>query len=153
MELIRYKKVKTKGGGEKAKSEQTYLDKVKTYVPELVVTLWLAAGPLISSTFPKEEDILGKSIALWIFFTLGIIASGILTYRGIKAEKTKLNNPKLKLAPQTVATMVSFVMWVLGTGGGPFALFPWFSDGIGKLAVLGWTLGIAPLLRVNVQDS
>ncbi len=152
MEIISYRKVKTKdaGGKEKVVPEQSYVDRVKTLVPEIVVSVWLAATALIN----REAEIAGSKYgALWVTFFVALLVTAWLTKQELEKEKTKPGKKKANLWPQILVTVLSFVFWVLGTGGGPFTMFPWFFDWYGKLAVLLWTLLIAPSIKFNVTEE
>lgn len=152
MQIISYKKIKTKtvGGKENVVAEQSYVDRVKTLVPEIVVSVWLAATALIN----REAEIAGSKYgALWVTFFVALLVTAWLTKQEL--EKTKANSgiAEVNLWPQILVTVLSFVFWVLGTGGGPFTMFPWFFDWYGKLAVLLWTLLIAPSIKFNVTEE
>jgi len=152
MQIISYKKIKTKavGGKENVVAEQSYVDRVKTLVPEIVVSVWLAATALIN----REAEIAGSKYgALWVTFFVALLVTAWLTKQEL--DKTKANSgiAEVNLWPQILVTVLSFVFWVLGTGGGPFTMFPWFFDWYGKLAVLLWTLLIAPSIKFNVTEE
>ena len=152
MEIISYKKVKAKdaGGKEKVVADQSYVDRVKTLVPEIVVSVWLAATALIN----REATTTGSKYgALWVTFFVALIVTAWLTKQELDKEKTKPGNKNANLWPQIFVTALSFVFWVLGTGGGPFTMFAWFFDWYGKLAVLLWTLLIAPSIKFNVAEG
>lgn len=152
MQIISYNKIKTKvaGGRENVVAEQSYVDRVKTLVPEIVVSVWLAATALIN----REAEIAGSKYgALWVTFFVALLVTAWLTKQEL--DKTKANSgiAEVNLWPQILVTVLSFVFWVLGTGGGPFTMFPWFFDWYGKLAVLLWTLLIAPSIKFNVTEE
>ncbi|MDK2980364.1 MAG: hypothetical protein PWQ55_711 [Chloroflexota bacterium] len=152
MEIISFKKILTKDarGGAEVVAEQPYVDRVKTLVPEIVVSVWLAATALIN-----REAITGgsKFTALWVTFGVALLVTAWLTKQELDKAKAKSGNKDVNLWPQILVTVLSFVFWVLGTGGGPFTMFPWFFDWYGKLAVLLWTLLIAPSIKFNVSEG
>ena len=113
MDIISYKKVKAKdaGGKEKVVADQSYVDRVKTLVPEIVVSVWLAATALIN----REATTTGSKYgALWVTFLVALIVTAWLTKQELDKEKVKTGNKKLNLWPQILITALSFVFWVFG---------------------------------------
>lgn len=152
MEIISFKKIPTKDarGREEVVADQSYVDRVKTLVPEIVVSVWLAATALINREAASGGS---KYTALWVTFGVALVVTAWLTKQELDKAKDKSGNSKVNLWPQILVTVLSFVFWVLGTGGGPFTMFPWFFDWYGKLAVLLWTLLIAPSIKFNVSEG
>jgi len=81
---------------------------------------------------PKSQ----KKVLLWIIFGVGLV--GTPFYLRLAASVTK----KMQLLISTVA----FAVWVLATGGGPFAGFPWYHEVYGSMALIMFTF-LAPMYK------
>ncbi|WP_462249609.1 hypothetical protein [Ekhidna sp.] len=103
-----------------------HFDKVIKYIPADIVAAWLTAKGIILSTTPEEYP---QENALWISFSLGLIATFFWTLR-----QTRMENKKPAYF-QAVFSSVAFLIWVIAIGQ-PFSFHP----ATGSLVLLGFTI-------------
>ena len=107
-----------------------YFDRVIKYIPADVVGAWIAVTGIIKSVAATDEH---APRVLWTAFAIGVIATGLWTWRQTSAP------PQPTAVTQIIVAIGAFVIWVIALGG-PFATLAGYQDYYGSLLLIGYTL-------------
>lgn len=106
--------------------------------PPSTTTTAVSPSSLIATT---EPVITAYSMALWIIFIAGLVATLAYMYSNAYSDlvKEKILSPKLRATAKAGISALAFIVWAFYLGG-PFAGVP-YQQPIGTLLVLLFTLG------------
>lgn len=107
-----------------------YTDRLLKFVPVEVISVYIFVYGLITSAQASQNL---KIQLLWIVFVVMAIGTGIYLL--------KVQNVYKKT--QITVSIISFIIWVFATGGGPFAYMSWYQPIFGQVLLPIYTFFVA----------
>jgi hypothetical protein len=110
----------------------TYFDRIVKLIPSDIVAAWIFVASLITNA----QDVPTATV-LWVAFIFGLVLTAVWTY-----VQTK------RAVRQTLVSTIAFAVWVFAIGG-PFVTLDWYRSLYGTLALVAYTLVIAPIIPLD----
>ncbi len=118
--------------GREINTKDSYISRLLKNIPSEIIAAYLALDGLLKSKIVS----INASILLWIIFAVLLVAT---PFWMIFVEKTKMYR-------QVVFATISFIVWVMVIGSGPFETLGGYDTIIGSILLIICTAIVFPIV-------